>query len=67
MRGVHLREAGFRWGGEHLLQVMRKKQMMYASGVLTFFRILSCPSVRPPIWAGPDWTGFMFTSHLCTL
>ena len=27
--------------------------------VLMSFHILSCPSVRPPFWAGPDWTGFM--------
>jgi hypothetical protein len=26
---------------------------------MIFFCILSCLSVRPPIWAGPDWTGFM--------
>ena len=28
---------------------------LYANGVHMFF-----PSVHPPIWAGPDWTGFMF-------
>ena len=41
-------------------RMLRVKKMMYASGVRMFFRILSCLSVRPPIWAGPDWTGFMF-------
>ena len=33
------------------------QKMMYASGVRMCFRILSCPSVRPPIWAGPDRSG----------
>ena len=28
---------------------------LHASGVHMFFL-----SVHPPIWAGPDWTGFMF-------
>ena len=26
---------------------------------MMFFHILTCLSVRPPIWAGPDWTVFM--------
>ena len=31
---------------------------------LVLFRFLSCPSVRPPIWAGPDWAGLMFFLHM---
>ena len=31
---------------------------------MMFFRILSCLSVRPPIWAGPDWTGFMSNKNV---
>jgi hypothetical protein len=29
------------------------------------FKLNVCLSVRPPIWAGPDWINFFFKTDVC--